>query len=355
MKNAHKWRVRDGDERDMEKILSLRKIVFKDEEEDKLDPRYWKWEFMEGTEGGALIYIVDYQDRIIGHFADLPRRFSIYGKIVYSTLSVDLMVAPEFRRRGIFEEMGKYAIQRVKEKGGYFMTAYPIRPATIHGFKKIGWLEVLKLPVLVYPIRFQGIVNKYFHFLPISFLIGGIARILYILIYSLSKRSKSRDIGVEEIKEVDDKFEYFLDRTLSLFPIVGVRDKNYMNWRYLHHPTRSYTIYRATEKEEMKGFIILRRLNLLGFNSAVIVDLFALDEESLLALVEEGIAYSKKERVDLLGFMVPKSHLYYHLLKKQGFIRSPKTFLLMIYPHENDNRLLTPDAWYVNWGDTDVI
>ena len=184
----HSWKVRDGNEKDMEGIFSLRRDAFGEVEKDKLDPRFWRWEFMEGANGKGLIYIVEDGNKIVGHFADLPREFSLRGKVVHGTLSVDLMVHSSYRRKGIFEEMGKYAIQRVKNENGLFMMSYPIRPETIQGFKKIGWEEVAELPVLVYPIKFSGVVDRYLHFLPISFLVGGMARFFYLLLYGTKKR-----------------------------------------------------------------------------------------------------------------------------------------------------------------------
>ncbi len=49
------WQVRDGDEKDLEGILSLRRLVFGEMEKDKLDPRVWTWEFMENPDGRAFI------------------------------------------------------------------------------------------------------------------------------------------------------------------------------------------------------------------------------------------------------------------------------------------------------------
>lgn len=355
MSERDHWRIRDGNEKDLQEILSLRKEVFGGTEEDKLDPRFWRWEFTECPEGKAYIYIVEDGDKIVGHFADLPRRFSAHGKIVRGTLSVDLMVAPDYRRKGLFGKMGKYGIDKVKREQGLFLTAYPIREETINGFKKIGWKEVVKLPVLVYPLKFTGIVNRYLHTAPLSLLIGGMTRFFYSLLYSTRKKRAFANVEIEEVAQLDDAFDRFLDKTFSLYPIMGIRDRDYMTWRYLRHPTRTYTIYRAMEKGEMKGFIILRKVDLLEFHSVVIVDLLALDEEVLMALVEKGIVHSQKEGVDLLGFMVPKLHPYYQLLKRNGFLPSPKTFLFMIYSHEEDEELLDPKEWYVNWGDTDVI
>ena len=339
----------------MEEILSLRRDAFGEMEKDKLDPGFWRWQFMEGPAGKALIQIVEDKDKVVGHFADLPRWFSLRGKIVCGTLSIDLMVHSDYRRRGVFEAMGRYAIRRVRNENGLFLMSYPIRWETIQGFKKIGWEEVVQLPVLVYPIKFSGIVNRYLHLSPLSFLIGGAARLFYKFFFQPKKGDESKEIVIEEIRKLDDQFESFWHRALSLYPIMGIRDRDFMDWRYFQHPTRTYTIYRAMQRGEMRGFIVLRKVNLLEFNSAVVVDLLALDEDVLIALVKKGILHSQGEGVDLLGFMVPKFHPYHKLLRRCGFLPSFKEFLFMIYSHEEGRGLFDPKAWYVNWGDTDVI
>jgi len=348
-------KIRDGNKKDLKGILSLRKIVFGETEKDKLDESFWKWEFEEGPEGRAFIYIVEDGNKIIGHFADIPRLFSVQGEVVLGTLSLDLMVHPDYWRRGIFAAMGKYGAQRVKQENGLFLTAFPIRLETIHGLKKIGWKEVVKLPVLVYPLRFHGILNRYLHFPPLSLFVGGVAKFFYLLLYGLKRRKGIEGIEIEEMDLLDDPFDGFWQKALSLYPIMGIRNRNYLTWRYLQHPTRNYTIYRAKKSGEMKGYIVLRKVELLNFNSAVIVDLLALDEMALSALVEKGIRYSRQEGSDLLGFMVPNVHLYYKILRGMGFLPSLKTFLFMIYPHSDREIFLSPENWYVNWGDTDVI
>ena len=355
MAKGQNWVVRDGDEKDLKEILSLRKIVFGEIEKDKLDERFWRWEFEEGPDGRALIYIVEDENKIVGHFADIPRRFSVEGGVVLGTLSLDLMVHPDYWRRGIFAAMGRYGAQRVKQEHGLFMTAFPIRSETILGLKKIGWKEIVKLPVLVYPIRFSGIVDRYFHFRPIGLLFGGSARIFYFLLFGLKRKKETEGVEIEEVGELDDQFDLFWQKAISLSPIMGVRDRTFLKWRYLQHPTWSYTIYGGKRNGETTGYIVLRKVDLLKFNSAVIVDLLALDNETLSALVKKGIEYSQKEGADLLSFMVPQGHSYYKILRKKGFLPSPKTFQFMVYPNSNRDIFLSPEKWYVNWGDTDVI
>lgn len=355
MKRNYTWIVRDGDENDLEGILSLRKIVFGRTEEDKLDPRFWRWEFTEGPDGRAWIYIVEDENKIIGHLADLPKRFSVQGEVVLGTLTHEMMVHPDYRRKGISTATARYAIHKIEKEKGLFMTAYSVRKESVNSLIKAGWKAVVRLPVLVFPIRFQGIVNRYLCFQPASFLIGAIARFFYFLLFGWRKKRERKGVEIERVNELDEQFDSFWEKAISLYPIMGNRSRSYLTWRYLRHPTRSYVIYRALQKGEMKGYIVLRKVELLRFNSAVIVDLLALDEESLWALAERGVQHSQQEGADLLGFMVPKTHPYYGSLMLRGFLPSLKSFQFMIYAHGNLVGLQDPKGWYVNWGDTDVI
>ncbi len=355
MKKGNSWKVRDGGKMDMGGILSLRGVVFREEEKDKMDPGFWRWEFLEGSDGQGLIYVVEDGNKIVGHFADIPRWFSVQGKPILGTLSLDLMVHPDYWRKGIFEALGRYGIERVRKENGLFLISFPIRQQTIHGFKKIGWEEVVKLPVLVYPIRFSGIVNRYLRFSPLGIFIGAIARFFYFLLYGLKRKKEIGDAEIEKVRFLDEQFDGFWQKILSFYPIIGVRNRTYLTWRYLHHPTRTYTIYRAKKGGEMKGYVVLRKVDLLSFNSTVIVDLLALDEVTLTALVERGIQHSQQEGTDLLAFMVPQDHPYDKILRKRGFLPSPKTFQFMVYFHSKREMLSSPEKWYVNWGDTDVI
>jgi GNAT superfamily N-acetyltransferase len=355
MDEIDSWEVRDGNKKDLKGIFSLRKIVFGEMERDKLDERFWKWEFEEGPDGGGFLYIVEDVNKIVGHFADIPRRFSAQGEVVLGTLSLDLMVHPDYWRKGIFAAMGKYGALRVKQENRLFMTAFPIRLETIQGLKKIGWKGVVELPVLVYPIRFSGIINRYLRFPPLSLLVGGVARFFYFFLFGWRKKEKIKGVEIKRVHGLDEQFDLFWEKAISLHPITGVRDRSYLSWRYLQHPTRTYEIYGAFQKEEMKGYIVLRKVDLLNFNSAVIVDLLALNEVTLAALVEKGIQHSRQVGADLLGFMVPQNHLYYHISRRRGFLPSFKTFLFMIYSHSDKEIFLSPEKWYVNWGDSDVI
>jgi hypothetical protein len=355
MKKGHRWIVRDGDEKDFRRILSLRKIVFGEMEKDKLDEKFWKWEFEEGPDGRAFTYVVEDGGKVIGHLADLPKQFSLNGEVVSGTFHLELMVHPDYWRRGVFYEMEQYSHQQVKKRNRLLMTACVIRKETIEGLKKVGWKTVSKLPVLVYPIRFRGIVKRYIPFQPLSLLFGGAARVFYLLLFGLKKKKETEEVEIERVVELDDPFDRFWQKANSLSPVMGVRDRSFLKWRYFQHPTWNYTVYRGRKNGETTGYIVLRKVDLLSFNSSAIVDLLALDEVTLKLLVEKGIEHSLREGADLLGFMLPQGHLYYKIMRDMGFLPSPKAFQFLVYPHSDTEIFLSPEKWYINWGDTDLV
>jgi len=166
MERSQHWVVRDGSEENMQEILSLRRIVFGEMEKDKLDPEFWKWEFMEGPDGAARVYLVKEREMIAGHLADLPKRFCVEGKTVIGSLTLDMMVHPDYRRRGVSAAMARYGIQKFEKEKGMLMTAYSVRRASINSLFKTGWKGVTTLPILVYPLRFEALSIVIFIFHP---------------------------------------------------------------------------------------------------------------------------------------------------------------------------------------------
>jgi GNAT superfamily N-acetyltransferase len=355
MRNHPRWIIRDGSEEDSEQILSLRELVFGEFEKEKLNDQFWKWEFVEGPDGKAYIYVAVDEGNVVGHLADIPRRFSVNGHVVLGTFSVDLMVHPDYRREGMFLKLMHYATERVEREKGHFRTALPFREETIAGLLKCGWEIAGELPVLVYPLRFSGIIHRYLHFSPLSLLIGGVARGGYFLFWGGKRKEKAQGIQLEEVTQLDSRFDRFWQKAMNLYVVMGIRDQAFLDWRYFKNPVRTYTFYRAIENGEMTGYLVLRKVDLLRFNSAVIVDLLALSDQALRALIEKGIQQGQREGADLIGCMIPQRHPYYQVLRESGFLPSPKKFLLMVYRQGKGMVSLAPETWYMNCGDTDVI
>jgi hypothetical protein len=162
-----------------------------------------------------------------------------------------MMVHPDYRRKGISAATAEYAIQRVEREKGMFMTAYSIREESLNSLLKVGWKEVMRLPILVFPIRFHGIVNRYLHFQFLSLLIGGVMRFFYFFLFRLRKKNRRSRDG--RVYEWDETYDLFWEGK-TVHPIVEI--SRTVDLALSSASYREYVIYRALQKGEMKGYIV---------------------------------------------------------------------------------------------------
>lgn len=122
---------------DRDRILGLRARCFGDEDPEKLDPRFWEWEF--ATD--AKIFVGEDEGEIVTHLA------------IVRGLAVDAMTAPEARGKGAFSGVARYAIAH---SGHALATAYQIRGAVLGSMLRAGWTVAEKVPVLLRPVFGSG-------------------------------------------------------------------------------------------------------------------------------------------------------------------------------------------------------
>ncbi|HEU4889009.1 MAG TPA: hypothetical protein VFV49_14075 [Thermoanaerobaculia bacterium] len=116
---------------DREGILALRARCFGDVDPEKLDPRFWDWEF-----AGARIFVAEDEGRIVSHVAFV------------NDLAVDAMTAPEVRGKGAFTGVMRYGVEH---NGHTVATAYQIRSSVLGPIVRAGWTVAERVPVLLRP------------------------------------------------------------------------------------------------------------------------------------------------------------------------------------------------------------
>lgn len=122
---------------DKARILALRARCFADDDPDKLDPRFWDWEF--GTH--ARVFIGEETGEIQTHLA------------ITRNLAVDAMTAPGARGKGAFTGVARFATTHSNHDTA---TAYQIRGAVLGSMLRAGWTVAEKVPVLLRPLFGNG-------------------------------------------------------------------------------------------------------------------------------------------------------------------------------------------------------
>jgi len=109
-------------------------------------------------------------------------------------------------------------------------------------------------------------------------------------------------------------------------------------------------MFKAEKKGALTGYVILRETKKRGFNSGVIVDLFAgpQDLQTIGALLDSSIAYFVGQKVDFIeyrGLLNQRSIV--RLLRRKGFFF--KVYLTDLLVFAKDKDLLSTMLDYPRW------
>ena len=355
------WIERELQASDVERVLELRRMVFPEDELDKVSPAFWGWEFRDNPAGPAIIHVGEVEGDLAAHVAVIPARWRLDGRDQTTSISVDVMTHPRHRRKRIFATLNKNTLLAAGQQGIPFTYAFDMREEALPGALGIGFEKLMSLPVLAKPTSFRRVLRRWLKHDLLCLLGACLARPTYRL-YCLGRRKPQpdREVAVHEVAEFDDRFTKFFEQACAPHEIIQVRDAEYLTWRYLRNPARSYRILVAEKQGALVGFAVLRCCEVLGLRAGMLVDLLCLPGQSgaaqrLLCAAEEILA---RDKVDLIGYLGSEDDAHWALLRGNGYLRSPYAYHFIVHVNRDDfvrETIWDSRKWFLTWGDTDVM
>lgn len=347
---------------DYTKNLSQQRALFKDcfpetDGEAIQGDVHYRWKFHSfPNEPNSWEFASYIGSEMVGYYAALPYCYKIGNKRTKVGMVCDVMTSSKHRGKGIFTQMGRYSTQELAYKVPFIM-GYPIRKEVIPGHLKIGWKIPFSLPLYMKFIRLNSfLASKNVGFMaPLAnFLIS----VYNNLLKTKSKQKYSNHISsnIEDVVGYDD----FSKEWENSLPNALIKDLPFALWRY-RAPERTYnflSIYNP--KEKMVGFVSFRKILKLGVPSYGILDYMVLPGyEDCHGLINKVLSdCAKKENVDAIMTMMSKYSARTYRLCKNGFLRSPFGFKLIIKNLTNEfpsEALFDEKNWHLMWVDSDDL
>jgi len=321
------------------------------------NPKYINWQYNENPQGKAIIILCFDEGKkifVIGQEPIIPSELNLGRKRVKSSISLNSIVHPNYRRRGIFSKLVK-ALPDLALKEG-IGSVYGVPNSTSHkAFLKEGWKEITRLPLLVRILNPSNYFNNNFKifFKPLDFF------------YKINSVERFR------IQAYTGNFREFENLTSKLpkrISISQTRNHSYLNWRYNDHPTRKYNTYLIRKESEIICYIITRETKFNGKRIGVILD-FVTDgesnnEEEFTNLVKFALLELQNKGVALTIATFQPSMLEYKILCKAGFFKVPEflkpeplPFIVKIFDTKNQEiqGIENYENWFFSFGDYDVF
>ncbi|MFN0207013.1 MAG: GNAT family N-acetyltransferase [Planctomycetota bacterium] len=347
--NNRTWLPRDATPADRPSLTSVFNAAFKRND----PPELLDWRYDRNPHGKAWTVVAAAEDNheLAGAYSYVPRMFMINGIATKVFQASDAMVFPNWQRKGIFTKLDDLLAERAAHEGVAFGFAFCGRRSQkgflANGWKGIApyrtWTRILKLTTAAFEARrSDGRLRR--ALLPLELL-----------------RAKSADAMIKK------SLEGFSDRPIDQFTenfdwpaanqsIYGVRDANYLQWRFHSTPRRTHRPYHLLQNGRVVGFYDVEcTKNGRGY---------LLDARGDGAACEFAALAAAVERLRMLGAaaiqttVVERSFLDTHIAKL-GFEpprdAEPLPFIIRIFTDNAASRAaMDAKNWYIFDGDRDA-
>ncbi len=322
---------------------------------------HYRWKF-HGAPADPRSYEYEAREagRLLGYYAAIPYPYVIGGRAMTAGMVCDVMTSSAARGRGVFTQLGAYALERLHERGLDFVTGYPIRPEVMGGHLRVGWKVAFELPMYLKPLRSNAILA--------SRRLGAIAPVANVGMRAfgalLAPRPRSEDGYVCDVQDPhellhDPALERFLGRWSASVENHLVKTPAFYDWR-LAAPDTRYVAFRVRRADAIVAAAIGRVATLQGIPSFALLDLMMLDDEraALPAMYREIDRVARHSGVEAIVTMMSRHQARRHRLRRFGFLRSPFAFKLIVRSVSDslDAQSLCAEAdWHLMWIDSDDL
>lgn len=351
------WKVSEYEDNDLNGMISITKENYGDIEisnEDFLD-----WQYFNNPAGNALIKLAKSKsNEVVGQYIIIPMKFKVDKDVINSTLSLNTLTRKDYRGKGIFTGLANDIYSQCQEEGIEFTYGFP-NPNSYPGFiKKLGFTDLGEIPLMLFPLNIENLVLKKFNIKWLSKISG-----VFQKLFNISSK-KTSEIELKHINNNFEDFNDFWENIKDKYKVIGIRNSEYISWRYNNVPLRNYKVIGAYRNKRLSGYIVLRNTNIEQFKCGMIVDFIIKegDKESGISLLSEACKIFNNDNMELVGCLMNNSTEEYKLLKNCSFYRCPKflepqPFKVIYRNHLNkENKDLNDiNDWFLTMGDYDVI
>jgi len=327
-----------------------------------LETWVWKLKGQRTPVENVWVAVADRDGQVIAQYAGIPVRLKLAGTERWAMQSVDTMVSPEFRRRGILTALGKATYQSWADGGVSAVFGVPNQNwgtrTDALGLQPLFPLAWLRVPLRLGPAvaRMSGAPRAF---------VAPLARAGDALA-SLWRAFASRhdcetpEVQLDPIAHAGDEFDRLWRGAAGGWDNAVVRDASWVNWRYLHAPGLAYRVLLARAAGEPAGYVAYRLAEAGSRRTAIIADLFTAPDATCVAaaLLAAALADLLSRGAEAALATAPRYSGLQRTLRRAGFLPrrgTSQVLLAPLAPDVNPSSLRSPDGWLLAAGDFDVV
>ncbi|MHC4941796.1 MAG: GNAT family N-acetyltransferase [Planctomycetota bacterium] len=347
------WHPRPARKEEIGTLSRIYNEVYEKDEENK----YLEWKYLANPHGEAIIWVAESDTgEIVGSLAFMPRRMRIRGDEYDTYHGADAMVDSGWQRQGIMIALFNNMYDQCWSLGAPVAHMFPNR-RSLGVLHKLSMHPVSLVQELELSLRGAHLFRRALYRLPFAEGLLGPAGDFMLRKGRLKPFFRHPfTTQITPIERFDDGLAEVAKEALKPQPVYMVRDRDWLNWRFLDNPTRRHRCFAAHRDSEPVGYLVMET----GGDKAFLSDLQALDEAAREDLLATAIQKAHKAGAHMLQSMALEGDGVTKFLRRMGFDALPEhrlmPFMIQIGPEGEALReaLTDSSAWYLAHGDRDV-
>jgi GNAT superfamily N-acetyltransferase len=285
----------------------------------------WDWEYLQNPLSHPEVIVAVDNGRIVGARPFWFAEMWLGNKKIKTAQHCNTMVHPDYRGRGIFNRMGQFAVQYLKDNGYALSYGFP-GPMSRPGFLSQGYRKVAETENMFRVVHPQKLLS---YRLGNKILAGGLGFFYNALLNTRAK--KTTRVSDSFQVEVSDRYTDDLRDVDDLRDKSGinlVRSESYLRWRFDKHPQRRYRYVTAKKDGKLWGYAVVSlQPQPNSFVSGLIVDYLVKNKDlsCFRVLIDTCLNELGKSQLDIvLAWAFSEPQLRKELSKYFGFKSSTK-------------------------------
>lgn len=321
-------------------------------------------EYFENPSGNALIDVAldTEKNRLGGLYAVVPTVLSINGVSTKCVLSLNTLTHEDYRGQGVFTTLAEHVYQRAFDEAGCQLCYGMPNQNSYPGFmKRLHFSSPGSIPLYVRPLVPSSMVGEYTGKKALRTMARPMDPFFRLREARMPPDVRIKQVTHENVAALDTLWETLKTK----YPVLGVRNAAFVQYRYLDMPCRSYGVYLAFRGDTPVAFSAGRVTAVSGLRCGMLADfIYAPGEQAAAAALLHCMTHwFYKAGASMAGSLMLQHTQEARLLKRAGFFRcpaflEPQPFPLIVRDFSPDGRyavLQTMTNWFFTMGDYDAI
>ena len=299
------YRIRRYDPADRPALLAILSEVWGDSTRERC-AAIWDWKFERNPHnppGGHGSLVIEYRDEAVGFLGFLAARFRRDQAETTLVWGTELCIRPDHRGMGylVFKHIAEDEPLTVAGNAGN-RAIYDLQ-VKFGAYEVTRWVNCKRVLDGRRFLRGQG--RPWWLAAP-----GGLALDLVAgLGAGRLRRRAGRNLRCRPLAEFDERCDAFWAEAAPGYPFIGVRDRDFLTWRFSECPIRTYHAYGVFENELLRGYVVVRDEDDGRMHRGLIVDILTLpgDTAAFGALVAEAERHFRATGAAIMSCTVARS------------------------------------------------